>query len=743
MWQNFKTWQKIAAVSVPILGIFITGMGNGWFGGRQSNGNIVTSPRPLVSEIEKGENKQILFGDLHVHTTYSVDAFTLSLPLTGGEGTHPPADACDYARFCSSLDFWSINDHAEGLTPFFWKQTKEAVRQCNAVSGSAENPDMVTYLGWEWTQVGTVPSNHYGHKNVILLETDDEKVPARPIASAPPPGSALEALQNPTTFWQRTGIGLASPFAPGQKPSAYLSATTFFSDIAARRQCDMSVPTRELPDDCLERTHKPDELFNRLKAWNTETIVIPHGTTWGFYTPAASNWSKQLAGNMHSEEFQLLFEIFSGHGNSEEFRPFVAAQKQENGRYTCTEPNHNYTPSCYRAGEFIKKRCLEKNIAKDICEKRAAEARQNYVDAGIPGHLTVPGARPADWLDAGQCRDCYLPAFNYRPGGSAQYILATGNFDDNDSKRPRRFQFGFMASSDNHFARPGTGYKEDKRRGFTESIVTNTELLKGIIPSPSRDPVAESRPFNAATAKIHRLFYIEAERQASFFTTGGLVAVHSAGRDRTSIWKAMKNKEVYGTAGERILLWFDLQNAENEKASMGSVVSMKQNPRFSVRAVGSFKQKPGCPAHSLSAMGPEKIDRLCKGECYNPSDERHLVNRIEIIRVLPQTYQNEPVKDLVEDPYLVYKCPATRSGCTFQFTDSTFASKGRDAVYYARVIQESHPVINGAQLNCEYDDSGKCVKTRPCNAESDDNCMAERPELAWSSPIYVNHGSIK
>ena len=74
----------------------------------------------------------------------------------------------------------------------------------------------------------------------------------------------------------------------------------------------------------------------------------------------------------------------------------------------------------------------------------------------------MPGATVEDWQDCGQCRDCFNPAFNYRPASSAQYALAISNFDD--PAAPRRFRFGFIASSDNHSARPGTGYKEFARR---------------------------------------------------------------------------------------------------------------------------------------------------------------------------------------------------------------------------------------------------------------------------------------
>ena len=159
------------------------------------NPNTVRVPQEIVTARSVGQPtrkdssvgpKQILFGDLHVHTTFSVDAFLFSLPTQGGTGTHPPADACDFARFCADLDFFSFNDHAEGLLQEQWREIKKTTRTCNEIAGPPENPDLVVFPGWEWTQLAEEPAGYYGHKNVIFRDTEEERLPARPISSSDP-----------------------------------------------------------------------------------------------------------------------------------------------------------------------------------------------------------------------------------------------------------------------------------------------------------------------------------------------------------------------------------------------------------------------------------------------------------------------------------------------------------------------------------------------------------------------------
>ena len=259
-------------------------------------------------EVGVARPKQILFGDLHVHTTFSFDAFLISLPISQGEGSHPPADACDFARYCSALDFWSINDHAEGITPRSWRETIESIRQCNDVAGDPRNPDTVAYLGWEWTQVGNTPDDHYGHKNVVLAHTEDDRIPARPIAAL----STLERARRGMNF-PTLGIGAFVLIAGHER---YHDLAKFFAERVDLGLCESGVDVRDLPRDCLEAAATPGELYRKLDEWGHDAIVIPHGTTWGMYTPPGSSWDKQLTREQHDPDRQTLIEVYSGHGLS-------------------------------------------------------------------------------------------------------------------------------------------------------------------------------------------------------------------------------------------------------------------------------------------------------------------------------------------------------------------------------------------------------------------------------------------
>jgi hypothetical protein len=165
---------------------------------------------------------------------------------------------------------------------------------------------------------------------------------------------------------------------------------------------------------------------------------------------------------------------------------------------------------------------------------------------------------------------------------------------------------------------------------------------------------------------------------------------------------------------------------------MGSEITMSQNPKFIVRAAGSFKQKDGCPIESIDSLSPKTLEYLCAGECYNPSDQRYVIEKIEIIKITPQSYAGEAISPLIQDAWKTISCKG-QSECIVEFEDSNYS---RDSVYYVRAIQELTPAINGKSIPPENQEFKLCKGS--FRTDLADNCLSDTNERAWSSPIYIN-----
>ena len=268
----------------------------------------------------------------------------------------------------------------------------------------------------------------------------------------------------------------------------YLNFVTYQDELRAVPDCEEGVDTRELPEECLEGASTPQILYRKLNEWGFPSLVIPHGTTWGLYTPAASSWDKQLTRAQHDPSLQTLVEVFSGHGNSEEYRTFRAADVDHNDELLCPEPHEGYEPCCWRAGELIRARCGRPGLGR-------------VRGAGAGGAPELPGRRDRRAPHRGRLRDGrlgqlrelsrLLPAVDALSSGQLRAVHARPN-ELRRARRTRwRFHFGFLASSDNHRARPGTGYKEYARMANTEASGAKDETWHRRLLDP-QDPRPDS-----------------------------------------------------------------------------------------------------------------------------------------------------------------------------------------------------------------------------------------------------------
>jgi hypothetical protein len=685
----------------------------------------------------------IYWGDLHVHTNFSWDAYGYAM----APGVYTD-EAGLYATYCAKLDFFAFTDHAEGLTdPLAWEKTIQSAQAYNAIGRSRPDdkgdPGVVAFVGFEWTH--SVP---WGHKNVIFKYDDPERITPGPIpCSRQIVSKSMEWSIVARTLW------------PGKKEAV-----------------------------------DPARLFERLdrecvnSGSGCEVTVIPHGNAWG-NANFRTDWDIQNNPAMLRPDIQRNIEIYSKHGNSEEYRPFPpdyryyldgreVSEDQCSGKScekVCQEPTEDYEPCCWRAGEIVQSRCADPD--SDFCGRRVELARESM--QVFPGTLT-PGERkqikpefrkkpaktgPADWRACGQCRTCYQPAWNYLPNSSVQKAMVT--YGEDEDGNPSHFKFGFVGSTDTHQGRPGSVkevkyfFEEDRPRG-QGSIA----LLHSMPPQLMNAIGMEWGP--------------GPERSSNFFNPGSLVAILSERRTGEDLFDNLEARRVYATSGPRIQVWLRAEVFPGQKRviDMGEEAASRKNPVFHIKAQGAFYEDETCPYDDepeiMANLSRDEFLTVCYNQCYRVLDERVPIARIEAVKILlPMTREEASMHDLrrgpenpgglIMDPYHVHEFDGPTAQVEWKWSDPKFEKEapGRIVAYYFRVVQvptEGYLCNPAAFL----EEQKMCRPKDPPSIEVDtkvnpqdgsepaprntisDTCYTDPSdprtfceERAWTSPVYI------
>jgi hypothetical protein len=261
------------------------------------------------------------------------------------------------------------------------------------------------------------------------------------------------------------------------------------------------------------------------------------------------------------------------------------------------------------------------------------------------------------------------------------------------------YAFGFIGSTDNHMATPGSVVEYDVPYKFG---VTPQALL------------------SVAGRK----------RAPAYWNPGGLAGVWAEENSRDSIFDALKRREAFATSGPRITPRFfggwDFEPGLCEQPEFAKAGYAKGVPMGS--ALPSRPDKSRAPLFAVSALGDPGVREHPGG----------LLQRIQIIKgwVDREGLFHQEVFEVAGDPQNgasvdLDTCTPTGPGksslCAI-WSDPSFEASV-DAVYYARIVENP---------SCRW--SARLCLSLP-EAERPDGCGSPRlprviQERAWTSPIW-------
>ena len=350
--------------------------------------HISAPPTPATAvEVERYPLRTALFGDLHVHTSWSADAYSGGNRLGPNtayrfaKGEKIELQTGDEAQLATPLDFVALTDHAEGF---------EMQLPCTLLTDAPEfdlqlcrdlrtgNFDMTTMLDQAFATAGTRPA-----PRAYNICGDDARCKANEINTWKRVQAVANAHNQPGRFTALIGY----EFSALLPEMGMLHRNVIFrgADVTPRAISSLDVRNQK-------------EFFNQLEAACVDpcdVLTIPHNTnySWGLmFSRTDEDGTAFSAEDLERRSrIERLFEVTQQKGASE--CQISVGASDEDCNYgiifaPCTGPDGL---RCARASSFLR------NILLDGLAL-GTEAQDNPYKLGVIGstdaHLSDPGYVP-------------------------------------------------------------------------------------------------------------------------------------------------------------------------------------------------------------------------------------------------------------------------------------------------------------------------------------------------------------